>query len=256
MSRAVHAIAAVLDTNAFLELLSDLDVVRSYQRNGEDLTAPDPLYRIRRARASWLMAMVVHEQRQGTLSHLGELERKIRQIGPPPIDEDATHLDWSQGMAWSFTHFIRPCVMPGWELLGDDDEPDVQGEDADTWLLEQAKAHGVPLITNEGVARSGFRDGYARGDDLNLRGRAKQAGAAVYAPIEFVWASNAEPEDLAHRFIDHFIREAPPFAKSRPNPGGVLSMLQDQVNLYRLLLLGMTADDKPNLEVEWPRQAP
>lgn len=244
-----------MDTNMMFELISDLDVTRAFEENDEDLTKPEPLYRLRRARAAMLAVMVLHERGMGVLGHFGEVMRKLAENGPPAIDSDNPGvLEWSQAFAKSFVNFVMPHVLPGWSRLSDDEEPDVHGDDADLWLQEQALKFAVPLITNEGVTPRGFTDTYRRRNrGMNLRGRARQAGVSVMSPIEFFWRSYEPARPMIDRFIARFVAEGPGYARTQPDVAGEMRLLQDHLNLYRLFLLGTTVDGMPDLDVEWPR---
>jgi len=81
------------------------------------------------------------------------------------------------------------------------------GNDADRLLVEIAKEHGLPLITNEGYSMNGIVD-------EKLRKRAQDAGVQVFTPREFCQGKLDETEEIS-AFLQRFREQAVRYLEAR-----------------------------------------
>lgn len=225
--------AFLIDTNVVLEIVVVADLFAEGQRAGTPtaaLQSKDYRYRQLRARHSTLLAWHLAKERIVTGSLGDEMLRVIdRQI--PTMSDDA------HALSAGIVNVIRPLVLRGWgfgsltEVAGT-----AKGTVADTELLRLAARDGVPIVTNEGLSVGGISD-YTR-DTLNLRGRARAAGVAVFTPKELLDAKGVNLVEEAHRFV-FACRRAVEEARRRKllTGAGADDVLDTLEPLYRFILL-------------------
>jgi hypothetical protein len=105
--------------------------------------------------------------------------------------------------------------------------------DADKAYIDFAKAHGVPLITNEGYGPSGIVD-------EKMRKLAKDAGVAVFAPREFCAHKIDEAAEI-EGFLRRFKEQAPAYMAAREKELGeddISKLLTFIYGYYRMILRG------------------
>ncbi|MBK7582644.1 MAG: hypothetical protein IPI67_20910 [Myxococcales bacterium] len=239
-----------LDTNVLLDILSWHDLMTTVDRlhahRGDDVMLdPAVTYRLARARESTLLAIYLNRTRANTYNLLGEGVRLMIQQAPPAAPGSPA-CGYFVPVA---LHFVKDYLLPDWTLTVDPysiDDATVQsvetlpgnqvGSAADRALLEYAKTHGVPLITNEGNTPRGM-------EASGLRKLAIDQGVEVYSPREFYEGHLAEADEI-ESFIQRFKEEAPRFLRERPLDcaGDQMGELLDySLGYYRMILLGIAA---------------
>jgi hypothetical protein len=253
-----------LDTNVLLDILSWHDLMTTVDRlhaargddrrqaaRGDDVMVdPAVTYRLARARESTLLAVHLNRTKANTYNLLGEGVRLMLRQAPPmapgsPADGYFVHVA---------LHFVKDYLLPDWTMTVDPfsmDDATTQpveslpgnyvGSAADRALLDYAKAHGIPLITNEGNTLRGL-------EPVGLREIAIDEGVEVYSPREFYEAHLVEADEVDN-FIQRFREEAPRFLQARPMEfaGDQMGELLDySLGYYRMILLGVvTGRDAP-----------
>ena len=137
----------------------------------------------------------------------------------------------------TFLHFVKDYVLPNWNPTMPTEPGTESGNDADRALIEHARVHGVPLITNEGYTPAGIVDD-------GMRRRARDAGVHVFAPIELYRGRINEAEEI-EAFLRRFREQVPRYLEARRREIGEDNfhrVLEWVYGYYRLILFGETAD--------------
>jgi hypothetical protein len=230
VERGVYA--AVVDTNVLLEIFSAHDVLEADVEHAWQVDRPKPLRRRARARDALLLAMCLHRIGARTYSLRGELTALIQARVPPgSIDDRIDYVDVFRGL-------VRPTALWGWKCrLGPPD--DARGTDADDALIEFARAHGLPLITNEGIAEDGTRST----DPRKIPRKALLAGVSVLRPGEF-FADKIDTRRETSAFLAAMERGARDFVLAHRDRQAATASLSWIGRYYRKILDALH-DDVP-----------
>jgi len=228
-------IHAVVDTNVLLDIFSCHDISNAYAQFGEltaeqEIDLPPAVYRRARARESLLLAFYFHAQKATTYS----LKDEVLAIMQGRVDPSADDT-WHTQHTMQFAHFVTNQLLSGWRLAS---QPSLgaaalQGDDADAHLVEYAREHGLPLITNEGFGPTGIRA-------EKMRKLATDAGVNVFAPGEF-WRGQIDESSEIEDFLRRFRKQAPAYAAARAKPRLEREALDRMNGYFRHVLLGETA---------------
>lgn len=234
-------IIAVVDTNLLLDLWSCHDMWAAYEKEPHGDT-PAHLYRRVRAREALLLAMHLHRIKAGTWSLRTEAIDLLRKNVPTHASREfKTHF------TTLFSHFVMSEILQDWSP-GVDDGAVVRGDAADDALVAYAKEHGLPLISNEGLATTGQivekKDG--------LRDKARRGGIVVFTPEEYRRGKIEDAQAIEH-FLQQFDAKAGDYIASFPeeNRGPANDSLGWMLGYYHLVLKGITRDPNVTLQVSF-----
>jgi hypothetical protein len=228
-------VAAVLDTNAFLDVYSCHDVFRDYGVLYEDMgqaAADEPkcVYRRARARESLVLAIYLHQLQVATVTLQDELLEELEGAAPAktPI---GTPTAFETVFTMTTIHFTKDAIIPDWEpgfantwpgwektlppellnadllIPGHKELEKPTGSRADTFHIACAKDLGVPLITNEGFGEGGY-------GSRKIIKRAARAGVTALRPFEF-YRGHLDEEKAITWFLERFKEEAPKYLEDR-----------------------------------------
>jgi hypothetical protein len=232
---ATRKVAAVLDTNAFLDVYSCHDVFRDYDAlyvNLGQAAAEDRkcVYRRARARESLLLAIYLHRLQVATVTLQDELLEQLEGAAPPKTPDGAP-TPFETVFTTTTIHFTKDAIIPDWEpgfahpkpgwektlppellnaellVPGHEELEKPTGSRADTFHIACAKDLGVPLITNEGFGEEGYGSG-------KVIKRAGRAGVSALRPYEF-YRGQLDEEKAISWFLDRFKDEAPKYLENR-----------------------------------------
>jgi hypothetical protein len=237
---ATKTIAAVLDTNAFLDVYSCRDVFRDYDAlyatmGGAAAEDPRCVYRRARARESLLLAIYLHQLNVATVTLQDELLKELEGAAPPKTLPGAP-TSFETVFTTTVIHFTKDAIIPDWEpgfsnpqpgwektlppdllnaellVAGHKELEKPTGTRADTFHIACAKHLGVPLITNEGFGE----EGYGKGTVIK---RAERAGVTGLRPYEF-YRGQLDEEKAIDWFLKRFKEEAPKYLDEREKKHG------------------------------------
>ncbi len=234
-------LTAVVDTNVLHELSSCVDVTRAYNEAIWRQPVPasvanrfeairDPLvaHRFRRARETLLLAMYLARTRAHTYSVrdevIGVLTTNVPPDNPNSLDYLVTAL---------YAHFVKDYLLTDWRQSFPKKSDNLRSNAADRHLLEYAKEHSLPLITNEGNGQDGLAD-------VKLRLKAKQEGVGVFSPREF-YDGKLDEGEAVDAFFSRFRKQVPRYLRRDRRLGraerttGHLQLLLDY---FRMVLRG------------------
>lgn len=99
-----------LDTNGFLDMLSNRDLTRAYEKPGFDVESPEAVFRRARARESILCACYFNEV--GATTHVlkDEVLAQLEKMGPPENDSAETY------HTTQVIHFVNDYVLHRWSV--------------------------------------------------------------------------------------------------------------------------------------------
>jgi hypothetical protein len=228
----------VLDTNVKLDIYSCHDVTGSHDpaitaRGAAALHEPRMVYRRARARESLLLAIHLHKVGATTFNlHHESIALLTRTAPPTAVGGQSIEAEF----VVFFLHFVKDYILPNWLPVMPREPGSEMSNIADTALLDVAREHGLPLITNEGYTPDGIRD-------EKLRKRALDAGVRVFTPREFYADKIDETAEVAW-FLGKFVEEMPDFLAAREREMGKRDLAEDVLKLihgyYRLVLLGQS----------------
>jgi hypothetical protein len=226
--------SAVVDTNVVLDVYSCHDVAKRYDEVHSRLgiAAVDEasvVYRRTRARESLLLAIYFNKIGASTFSlHHESVELLTTRVPPAPggqtLESDFTTV---------FLYFVKDYVLPEWESHMPTEPGDASGNDADRLLVEFAKEHALPLITNEGFTQRGVVE-------EKMRKRAREAGVSVFSPRQFYLGKIDEAAEI-EAFLSRFRDQVPRYLEARKRELGednVAEVLSWVYGYYRLILKG------------------
>jgi hypothetical protein len=223
-------LTAVLDTNVLHDIFSCHDVFNMYEKVGEDETdGAYAVYRRDRVGGSLVLAMHLHNMGGKTFSLRGEPLRKLLENVDPNADDDfRTHY------VKMFLGFVRPRLLGNWYPgMPSEEAVEPTGSKADAFLIDYAKQHGLPLITNEGFSPDGIRN-------EKMRKKAIAACVRVFTPREF-YAGRVDEQSEIRTFLRRFDRRAPRYIAAYSRPVVARDSLGWMSGYYRHVLLGETA---------------
>ena len=226
---------AVLDSNVLMDISSCHDAYDTYGELGFDAPAEHrrAIYRRARARESLLLAMYLHKV--GAVTYcLYEAATKLFERVPASSPEFPSHF------AVVYAQLVQDRLLGGWKCRMDPDPPvaELKGGAADSHLVDFARQHGLPLISNEGLTPEGSRLS-------GIHKKAARAGVRILAPREFYGAQIDKPNEIAS-FLERFKTEAPEFFRGEPNERQLIDAVEWTFGYYRHVLLGETVgQDEP-----------
>jgi hypothetical protein len=219
-------IDAILDTNAFIETATLLDLNRAVTDGSDKNTR---LFRWARRRDALLLSIILDHQKIQTFG-LHEAHRKLGDL----IEPQDAGVDPDHDFLVFHLHVVKDRVLTGWEHHVPMPPETVDGTRVDNVLVATAQHNALPLITTEGLTADGIVD---RG----MRKKAKKAGVPVFTPGEFI-AGRCDAAKLAGTFMERLAKERPAEAVRRREKFGdgdngdkLFQMVQDA---YRALLYG------------------
>jgi hypothetical protein len=164
-------VAAVVDTNAMMDLVSCHDVIDALKKSERDAW-----FRFGRAAYALRMAIHFHETRAITFSAGREaLDITVYRV-PPDVNDIKT---WYV-RAWF--QFVQPKLLHQWTI-----KPAAisgKGNEVDDGLVELARQLGCLLISNEGIGPGG-----PNGNKDGIRAKAALASVRVMTTEEFCRSS-------------------------------------------------------------------
>jgi hypothetical protein len=147
-----------IDTNVFLDLYTDLRPVENAPIGGDPALEAA---RIMMQNAAWI-AVALDEVRATTVSFLHEVWRNLKCKAPPGSERGA----FVSTVAW----IVKDYVAPNWNnmatRIGDEvdhmtdvcREPSTTNDERDQIMVDQAKEHGLTVITRDRGAKKRARD--------------------------------------------------------------------------------------------------
>ncbi len=222
---------AVVDTNIILDTHAVHDWLATYRSRelvmGEAaLTEHYVQYRTKRARESMLLAIYLDKVRAVTCSlHNEGIDIMTRCVPPRSVGGPSETVYFTEFSVW----FVFETLLPNWTRATFNVHGGQRGSQADLVLIQHAKKHGLPLITNEGNLPGGIVDD-------GMRKKAKAAGVRPLAPSEFYGNKINEVEEV-DRFLERFRAEAPKYLRDRRRRFGDLDHGGEQMAfMYRYYL--------------------
>jgi hypothetical protein len=200
-------IVAVVDTNVMIDIHSCHDFTGrlhpalAQMGDGGWLT-PGVWYRGTRARDALLLTIYLDQIGATTWGSNGELLDKLTALVPPSPGQDGGK-NWELDFATLTVHFVRERVLSRWTHAVPVPPEKERGNQADQWLVHEAKRLSVPLITNDGLKTDGTIDDRKKG----TRTMAKAAGVMVVTPREF-FQGKLDEAAAADRFRERFNEQA------------------------------------------------
>jgi hypothetical protein len=236
---------AVLDTNVLLDVFSCHDLSAKVDKVAADggPIADDAsvVHRRARARESLLLAMYFDATGATTHSLLNEADGMLTRAVPPGEESLETH--YTTLFVWFTKELLLArwdarVVAPvaGWEGILSTTLP-LEGREAtaptgsraDAWHIAWAKAHGLPLITNEGFSPAGYEPG-------KIAKRAAMDGVRVMFPKDF-YAGKIDEAAEIEGFFGRFREHAPAYLERHSSHRNSLEMM---FGVLRHVLLGET----------------
>lgn len=219
------ATTAIVDTNVILDIFTVNDLVGAYAKRDDS----ESLFRRVRIRESLLLAWYLRSIGATTRSLQNEVTRLMVKRAPP----ESTTIESRYPNV--MVNFVRPYVLDRWNVLLDDSDAGLVGRQCDDKLLELAKEHSAPLITNEGYSI----DGVSSNDPKKLRARGAAKQLRVFTPREF-W--QGQMGDRAwRRFLKRFTDAAPKFIKREAHPEAMEKALGEYHSILRHVFFGKTS---------------
>jgi hypothetical protein len=258
----------LVDTNVVLETLSVGDLLREGQRQGarhEDWLghawrsdnenyghqsgeaawrSVGLQYRLRRARASLLLAWALCERRIPAGMLGSEVLIKLLNLSPAASRQRCSLRVDGTGFAITagIVNVIRPMLISRGLRLNalTAVEHSASGEDADDELLAIAVRDKLPIITHEGLTDRGLSD-RKRNKKLNLRGRCHESGVPVYTAEEYLALLAINTAQAGATFLAACEQPILLAYTQAPQDTPYSDMLEDLVPLFRLILFGETS---------------
>jgi hypothetical protein len=234
-------ISAVVDTNVIHDLSSCADVTRALDNafgrqpvpvavanRAEVARDPEAAYRFRRAREAMLLARYLSRIRTHSYGMRDEMLAVIL-AGAPPEERDTIQYLY----AAMYAHFIKDYLLTHWRQSCPSKPDLLRSNTADQHLLEYAREHSLPLITNEGNGMDGI-------EDVGLRLKAKEAGVAVFTAGQFYEGKIDERREI-DSFFDDFRSRVPRYLRRATRLGKQereIKHLQVVFNYLRMVLCG------------------
>lgn len=200
---------AVVDTNIILDTHAAHDWLATYRSRelvmgGAALDEHHVAYRTKRARESMLLAIYLDKLRAVTCSlHNEGLDIMTKRVPPRNVGGPSEVVFFTEFTVW----FVFERVLPNWNRATFNLRGGQRGNQADLVLIEHAKKHRLPLLTNEGNLPGGIVD-------VGIRKKAKAAGVRPMAPSEFYDTKIDEAAEV-DRFFERFRAEAPRYLRER-----------------------------------------
>jgi hypothetical protein len=173
--------ALVLDTNVAIEMLSRGDLWAALA--ADQALTPRVQQKSFRAQCALALRFWLHRERTATLTCSRELlQVSLKTENLSPEQEGKAPSQWMGGAEIALSVNYLEEIFPGWSFGDDNTCPaDIKGNEIDSWYVDKAKEHGIPLISNEGWLESGATDNAAK-----IRAKARIAGVTVYTSKEFL----------------------------------------------------------------------
>lgn len=216
------------------------DLMAAWTKAGPGRENDDTYFRRIRSREATLLGWFLHVTNARTIGLHHELVRILTKLVDPEVKNT---VEW-QHIQLSI-YLLKDHVLSLWrnDVLPDRDA-DIKGDGCDDLLLELARDHRAPLITNEGYSLQGV----SIADKTKLRARALDAGLEVRTPREF-WTrrvgAQTEPE-RCDRFLARFDRVAPKFIQSQKSKDRIAAQraVEFRRGVLRHVLYGETSDGR------------
>lgn len=191
----------VLDTNVYIEQRDFQDLANRIKENNT-LQTREIQHRRRRAKYSILLGWFCHLREFSTAFAEDEaVKNLLKRVDIKRIRDVPTVVTFLNNRLvheQTLTRWVRGRIEPiDWEC---------SGTEIDNILLDYADKVAVPLLTNEGNTPAGYVDFNNRGA-LNLRGKAKRRGVAVFSPEEYLRAQGFDIAGESRRFYDAFMSQ-------------------------------------------------
>jgi len=235
----------VVDTNVACDFYSFHDLIGTADRLqsvGEILLSPDAAYRTARSRDTIMFAWFCHRNQAKASGLVSEVLETLLTRVPPDAETEPT----TQFLK-SILYFVADYLVPRWTIKKYDDEPEgLVGNAADDWLLSKAASEGIALITNEGYSKKGLSD-FERKGKLNLRGKARKRGVAVYTPGEYLRLRKFDYAANGKAFAKAFESKRPRYLHGRDDSEAADKALKYLFGLYRFVLFGEVEDQYRHL---------
>jgi hypothetical protein len=226
---------AILDTNVFIDVHSCHDLIDTFDGlhatvGNAAIEDPAVTYRLARARESVLLVIYLNKIGATTFNLHSEAVEMLMRSAPPAPGGTSMKSDFTT----VFLHFVKDYVLPDWSPTMPTEPGTEAKNEADAALIECAKKHNLPLITNEGYTPKGLVE-------IKMRKLAREAGVQVFAPREFYAGKIDEAEEIA-AFLQRFREHAPGYLKERNQtlgPDQMGKVLGWIIGYYRMILLGV-----------------
>src|SRR5271163_4932387 len=125
---------AVLDTNGFLDMFSNRDLTREYQKPGFDVESAEAVFRRARARESVLCACYFNEVEATTYVLKDAVLKQLEKMAPPEVASAETY------HTTQVIHFVNDYVLPKWssqmQMIVAKDGSSPKGNAADATLVD------------------------------------------------------------------------------------------------------------------------
>jgi hypothetical protein len=199
----------ILDTNVIESFASVHDLIAAAQEEPSKQR-----YRLHRVGQALRVAIYLHESGGLTMTHVGELTRKLEEHVPPE------EVSYGNNYTRLWIHFIKEQLLPNWRM--NDMPPDVpkhlKGSEVDSAMVEVAAKLKRSVISFEGY---GHRNPAVLNAKVGLRKKAAKIGVHVLTPIEFVGGG------LKVVTVQRFLREfAPSWGGPTPARDAGLAVLR------------------------------
>jgi hypothetical protein len=224
-------ITAVVDTNVILDIFAASDLLDAYEKHGGD--SDDALFRRVRARESLLLGWHFHSIGATTLSLPDESLRVMASRTPPddPNEFAYQHVQLS-------IYFVKDYVLDRWNAATIPDvDANLDGSACDDKLIELAKKHRAPLVSNEGYSLRGV----SSADPKKIRAKAIAQGVAVFTPRQF-WQRTIG-ERACKKFLTRFDAQAPRYLRGQGHSEAARKAVSMRRAILRHVFFGETSTE-------------
>jgi hypothetical protein len=217
---------AIIDTNVLLEIYSCHDHYRAhakaYAEHGDEFYYQlDPTHRGQRARASLLLAIYLNDIAATTYGSHGEFLDIITKTVPPSPAGTPGGQNWEEDFLTQALYVVGDRVLTNWTHTVPSLAEAQRGSRNDQWLVDEAARLNVPLITHEGLSKTGDR--VVSGIDK----KAAVAGVQVLMPREF-FNGKLDERERSKAFLNQLGEEIEKLTVGRTDDlGKILAMVQD-----------------------------
>lgn len=215
-------VAAVVDTNAMVDLVSCHDVIAALKRSEHHA-----FFRFERATYALRMAIHFHEAHAVTFSAGAEALYLTVQRAPPDVN------DVRSWYVRTWFQFVQPRLLPQWTIRSA--AISGKGNDVDDALVELARQLGCLLISNEGVGPDGPTGRHG------VRPKAAKAGVRVMTTEEFCRTARLSRTRMK-RYLSSFRTLGPRFSRGHRLYNDVQRFLSNLFDYHQKLLYGTEAE--------------